>query len=189
VEGQYYNKSQNYLNNYNMNGQKAYNTLQGQQMALNDPAALENSWASGYQESPFAKQLQAQAQSSGMDAASSMGLQGSSPAINNVQTSSGNIMQADRQQYLNDLMQKYMASVGIGQNLYGTGAAAAGQLSSNAMTEGQNQAGLAYGAQNAPGSAFGSILGMLLGAKGGGGSDASQAGQFAGGAAAGAAAA
>jgi hypothetical protein len=75
-------------------------------------------------------------------------------------------MQNDRKQYLDDLMQKYMASIGIGQNLYGTGAAAAGQMGQNAMMQGQNSinnannlAGLKYGSVNAPGQMIGNLLG------------------------------
>jgi hypothetical protein len=89
----------------------------------------------------------------------SAGLLGSSAALNNVQTSASNIMQSDRQQYLDSLMQKYMASIGIGQNLYGVGATAGNQASSNALNQGQNQAGLTYGANAAPGAMFGKLAG------------------------------
>lgn len=157
---QYYGQAQGYLQPYAQNGQTAGGNLFGQQAALGDPAALENQWASGYSESPYAQQMTNKATQAGMNAASSMGLMGSSPAINNVQQSAGDIMQSDRQSYMNDLMQKYMGSVGINQGMYNTGAGAAGEMGQNAMNQGKNMAGAAYGAANAPGQMFGNLLGM-----------------------------
>lgn len=156
----YYNQGQGYLQPYNQQGQQQFQRLMDQAGALNDPAALQAKWASGYEMSPQAKQLQQKATTSGLDAASSMGLMGSSSALNNIQNSAGEIMQGDRQNYMNDLMQKYLASIGIGQNLYGTGANAAGAMSQNAMNQGQNMAAVKYGQQSAPGEMFGKLLGM-----------------------------
>lgn len=156
----YYGQAQGYLQPYNQNGQNAYGTLNAQQAALGDPAKLESQWASGYSESPYAQQMTNKATQSGMNAASSMGLMGSSPALANIQQSAGDIMQSDRQQYMNDLMQKYMQSVGINQGIYGQGANAAGMMSNNSMNMGKDMAGAAYGQANAPGQLFGSLLGM-----------------------------
>lgn len=159
----YYQDAQGNLQPYNQNGQDQYSRLMDQANQLNDPQALENKWASGYQESPYAQQMTDKATQSGMGAASSMGLMGSSPAISNIQQQAGNIMQSDRQQYMKDLMDKYMASVGIGTNMYNTGANAAGQMSNNSMSMGQGMAGAAYGQQNAPGENFGKAAGMVAG--------------------------
>jgi hypothetical protein len=156
---QYFQQAQGGLNPFIQNGMNAGNNLSEQEAALNDPAALQAKWAQGYSESPYAQQLTKQATSSGLNAASSMGLMGSSAALGNIQNSAGNIMQSDRQNYLNDLMQKYMASIGIGQNLYGVGAGAQSQQSQNAMNMGENMAGLQYGATNAPGDMFGKLAG------------------------------
>jgi hypothetical protein len=156
---QYYKTAQDSLQPYINNGATAGNRLNEQADELNDPAALQAKWAAGYSESPYAQQLTKQATASGQNAASSAGLLGSSAALNNVQTSASNIMQSDRQQYLDSLMQKYMASIGIGQNLYGVGATAGNQASSNALNQGQNQAGLTYGANAAPGAMFGKLAG------------------------------
>jgi hypothetical protein len=161
MEG-YYRDAQGNLQPYNQNGQDQYGRLNGQANALNDPTQLENQWANSYTESPYAKQMEAKATGVGMDQASAMGLMGSSAALNNVQQSAGDIMQSDRQQYMNDLMNKYMASVGIGENMYGVGANAANQQSKNAMDEGTAQGGAAYGAANAPGSQFGGLLGTII---------------------------
>ncbi len=155
----YYNQGQGYLDPYNQNGQNMFGKLMNQSNELGDPAALQAKWSQGYSESPYAQQLTNNATQAGMDAASSMGMMGSSPAIQNIQTSSGNIMQSDRQQYMNDLMDKYMKSVGINQGVYNTGAGAAGQMSQNAMSQGQGMASSKYNEANAPGNLFGNLLG------------------------------
>ena len=156
---QYYRDAQGRLQPYNQNGMDQFGRLTNQANALNDPVALENQWASQYSLSPEAKQDTANATSAGLGAASSMGLNGSSAAINNIQNSSSEIMNKDRQGFLDRAMQKYMASIGIGQNLYGYGAGAAGQQSTNAMKEGDTMAGLKYGETAAPGAMFGDLLG------------------------------
>lgn len=156
----YYRDAQGNLQPYSQHGLDQYGRLTGQADALNDPAELEAKWAKSYEMSPMARQAFANAKESGLDAASSMGLMGSSAAVNNIQNSAGNIMQNDRQQYMNDLMQKYMASIGLGNNLYGIGANTAGTMSNNAMNMGTGMAGAAYGRQNAPGEQFGKLLGM-----------------------------
>ena len=157
----YYKDAQGNLQPYNQNGQNQIGRLNNQAEALNNPGQLQNQWSQGYETSPQAKQLMDQAQSNGLDAASSMGLMGSSGALNNIQKQSTNIMQGDRQNYMNDLMQKYMASIGIGTNMYGTGANAAGAMSTNAMKQGENMGAAAYGEQNAPGDTFGKGLAFL----------------------------
>lgn len=155
----YYKDAQGNLQPYNQNGQDQYGRLNDQANQLNDPAALQNKWAAGYEESPYAKQMEGQAKEAGMGAASSMGLMGSSSAVNNIQQSSHDIMQSDRQQYMNDLMNKYTQSIGIGQNLYGQGQQAAGQMSQNSMNQGTAMGNIAYGQQNAPGQLFGRAVG------------------------------
>ncbi len=155
----YYRDAQGKLQPYNQQGLDQYGRLNTQAEALNDPAKLQDQWAAGYQESPYAQQMESHAKESGLGAASNMGLMGSSAALGNIQQSSHDIMQQDRQQYMNDMMQKYMASVGIGQNLYGTGAGAAGQMSQNSMGQGTNMGSATYGQTNAPGQTFGNIAG------------------------------
>ncbi len=70
-----------------------------------------------------------------------------------------NIQNADKQQYLQDLMDKYKSGIGIGENMYGTGANAANQFGQNAMNQGQNSAQMQYNQKNAQGNLFGNILG------------------------------
>ena len=140
-------------------GQEAGGDLMAMLKKFMNPGQLENEWSQGYETSPYAKQLQSQAQSGGMDAASAMGLGGSSAALNNIQQTSGNIMQGDRQNYMNDLMQKYMQAMGIGQNMYGTGAGMAGQGAQGAQQFGQDQSGLEYNKNAAQGNMFGNMVG------------------------------
>jgi len=133
--------------------------LTGAQGRLLDPSSLLAEWMGKYQTSPYAQKSMENAKEAGMGAASSMGLMGSSAALNNVQQSSSDIMNADRQQFLNDLMQKYMAGIGIGQNIYNTGAETAGNLGKQAMNYGGNAAEMAFGRRNAPGDFLKSLIG------------------------------
>src|SRR6185436_3930339 len=136
-----------------------------------------------YTESPTAKYTEGLAQEHGLDAASGLGLMGSNTALNAIQGGTSQIGLADRDNYLNSLMQKYLAGTGIAGNIFGTGASAANAMSQNAMNMGNNSAQMAFGAQNAPGDLFGKLLGTGIGfATGGIGGGA---GGAAGGAAAG----
>jgi hypothetical protein len=62
---------------------------------------------------------------------------------------------------MDDLMQKYMAGIGLGSNLYGTGASTANNLANQTIEHGNNQAGLEYGSKTAPGNLFGQIAGGI----------------------------
>ncbi len=163
-----YNQGQAYLDPYNQAGMGQIGKLTGAQDRLMDPAALQAEWAKGYQTSPYAQQLQEQAKSSGMDAASSQGLLGSSTATNAIQQGSSNIMNADRQNYMNDLMQKYMQGVGIGQDIFHQGGSAANQMSQNANAYGQNMAGMRFGEANAPMNQIMNMIKMYQASQGGG---------------------
>lgn len=164
----YYQQGQGYLNPYNQYGQSAYGNYSGAMNKLLDPAALEGDWIKSYSESPSAKNAEAMAQQHGLDAASSLGLMGSNTALNAIQSGTAQIGLDDRQNYLNDLMQKYLAGAGIAGNIFGTGANAAGSMANNAMNMGNNSAQMAYGAQNAPGQLFGQLLGTGIGFAAGG---------------------
>lgn len=159
----YFNQAQSGLQPYNQMGQQAGGNLQEMMQKFMNPGELQNEWSQGYETSPYAQQLMGQAKESGLDAASSMGLMGSSAALNNIQNQSGNIMQSDRQNYMNDLMQKYMQGMGIGQNMYNQGGNAANQMGQNAMNMGQNMGGLEYGKQGAGSDYLMRMLGGLGG--------------------------
>ena len=160
---QYYNEAQGNLQPYNQNGQNAFGGINQAMQNLLNPQTLQDQWSKGYQESDLAKQNEAMASQHGLDAASSMGLMASSPAIQAIQSGTSGIVAADRQKYLDDLMQKYMAGIGIGQNVYNTGANSANALSQNAMNMGQNSAEMAYGKENSGGNMFNSLIGTGAG--------------------------
>lgn len=164
----YYQQGQGYLNPYNQYGQSAYGNYSDAMKRLLDPAALQADWIKGYSESPAAKNAEAMAQEHGLDAASSLGLMGSNTALNAIQSGTTQIGLDDRQNYLNDLMQKYLAGAGIAGNIFGTGANAAGSMANNAMNMGNNSAQMAFGQQNAPGQLFGQLLGTGIGYMAGG---------------------
>lgn len=155
-------QAQGFENPYNQAGMNQIGQLQGAENALLNPTELQNKWAASYEMSPYAKQLQEQAKTSGMDAASSQGLLGSSAALSNIQQGASNIMNADRQNYMNDLMEKYKSGIGLGTSMYGTGAQMGGQMGNQAMQAGENRAQMAYGASNAPGEQMKSIINGLL---------------------------
>ena len=159
----YYREGQGYLNPYNQYGQNAYGNYSGAMNRLLDPASLQNEWVKGYSESPAAKNAEAMAQEHGLDAASGLGLMGSNTALNAIQTGTSQIGLNDRQNYLDNLMQKYLAGAGIAGNIYGTGAGAAGQMATNAMNMGQDAAQLGFGKQAAPGNSMMSMMGAAPG--------------------------
>lgn len=164
----YYDKAQTALQPYNQFGQDTYGTLSGAMKQLLNPADLEAQWTKGYAESPSAIQAEKMAQERGLNAASSLGLNGSNTALRALQGGTSQIGLGDRQNYLNDLMQKYMAGTGIAGNIFNTGASAATGMSNNAMNMGNNSAQMAYGEQAAPGALMGRLLGGGLGFLSGG---------------------
>lgn len=162
----YYNQSQGYLNPYNQNGQNQYGNLNDIIKNLMDPTELNKKWTESYTESPQAKQAEAMANEHGANAASSMGLMGSNTALQATQAGTTQIGLDDRQNYLDNLMQKYLAGANLAQGIYGTGANAAGQQSQNANNMGQNSAEMAYGKQNAGGNMLSGLIGTAAGVAG-----------------------
>lgn len=163
---QYYNQGQGFLQPYSQFGQNAYGDYSGAMKSLLDPAALQAQWSKSYSESPEAKYAMDMAQQHGLDAASGLGLMGSNTALNAIQGGTSQIGLQDRQNYLNDLMQKYLTGTGIAGNIFNMGGNTANSMSNNAMNMGQNSAQMAYNKQAAPGSIFGGLLGLGAGLAG-----------------------
>jgi len=163
-----WNEAKGFQQPYNQAGIDQLGRLNNAENSLLDPSKLLADWMSKYTESPYAKKSMENAKESGLDAASSMGLMGSSPALQNIQNSSSDIMNKDRQGFLQDLMQKYMAGIGVGQNIYNQGATTAGNMGNQAVGVGGNTADMAYGQGNAPGNflrdwlATGAKVGMSM---------------------------
>jgi hypothetical protein len=156
----YYNQAQGYLQPYNNNGQQQYGNLQEIINNFMHPEKLQDEWVKNYKESEAAKNTANMAQQQGLDAASSMGLIGSSPALQAIQGGTANVVAQDRQNYLNDLMQKYLSGAGLSQNIYGVGANTAGSQSTNAMNMGTNSANNTINRENAGGNLLGGLIGM-----------------------------
>ncbi len=162
----YYNQGQGQLQPYNQNGQDAYGKYSGAMDKLLNPTALQDEWSKNYQESDMAKQNEATASQHGLNAAQQMGLSGSTPALQAIQSGTSGIVAKDRQSYLDDLMKKYMSGIGIGQDIYGKGANAAGQMSQNDMNMGTNSAQNQFNQKNSQGDLFGKLLGVGAGVAG-----------------------
>jgi hypothetical protein len=156
----YYNEGKGYQQPYQQNGVNQGRVQTSLIDELTNPAALRDKWEKGYKESEAAKNMENMATQHGVNAASSMGLLGSNTALNAIQSGTSQIAAQDKENYLNDLMEKYKTGAGLSQNMYNTGAQTAGQMGQNANNVGQNAAGLTYGATNAGGDAFGRIAGM-----------------------------
>lgn len=159
----YFQQGQNYLSPYNKNGLEAYGKYSGAMDRLLNPMQLQDEWSKGYQESDLAKQNEAMATQHGLNAAQQLGLGGSQPALNAIQSGTSGIVARERQQYLDDLMKKYLAGIGIGQDIYSKGENSANSMSQNAMNMGQNEAQLEFNKNNAQGDLFGKLLGAGTG--------------------------
>lgn len=155
----YYTEGQGYIRPYQQHGLDEFPTLQEQLNKLMNPAGLQDEWMKNYIESEQAKRTKTLAQNQGLDAASSMGLLGSTPALGAIQEGTTNIGLQDRQNYLDALMQKYLQGINGAMGIYNTGANAGNQLANNALNTGNNQAQLKYGQTNAQGSMLGNLIG------------------------------
>ncbi len=157
-----YNEGKGFQQPYNQNGLNQTNILQEMIDKLSHPEKLQDEWSKGYTESGAAKDAENFATQHGVNAASSLGLGGSNTALNAIQSGTAQIGNQDKQQYLNDLMEKYKNGVGLAQGIYNTGASTATNMANNANQYGQNSAGLKFGETNAPGEKFGQISGGVL---------------------------
>jgi len=163
----YYNQAQGNLDPYSQHGKEQYGNMSDIIKNLMDPTALNKKWTESYTTSPQAIQAQNMAQEQGANAASAMGLMGSNTALAATQAGTTQLGLNDRQNYLNDMMDKYKNAAGLSQGIYNTGAGAAGGMASNAMNMGQNSAEMAYGKQNAGGNMLAGLIGQGIGAFGG----------------------
>ena len=168
VEERNFKQSQQIRHPYIQHGEDAYTGYNDMYQKLMHPEQLQSDWANSYEKSPYATNLQQEAMGQGMDAASASGLNGSSAAIANIQKGSTDIMQKDRQQYMNDMMQKYLSAMGIGSNLYGTGASMAANSANAQQQHGENQAQMTYGQNAAGGNSFMQFMPYIAAMFGGG---------------------
>lgn len=160
----YYQQGQEAISPYMQQGQAAYEPMNNAMMSLLDPTALQGQWIDSYEQSPWARDLINRSTSEGMNAASSMGLLGSSPALMAIQAGNAQISNADRNKYLDDITQKYMSGAQMAQSLYGSGQNAAMQFGQNAMNQGQQMGNMAYNQQAAPGNMLSNLINTGIGA-------------------------
>jgi hypothetical protein len=159
AEEQGWNQAQDYQRPYWQHGNDQYEPLNQARQKLMDPTHLQDEWGKSYEQSPYAKRMLEMNTGAGMDAASAMGLGGSSAAIQNIQQGAGDIVSKDRREYMDDMMKKYMAGIGLGENMYGTGAQTGANLGNQATQHGANMAGIKYGESAAPGALYGKFAG------------------------------
>jgi hypothetical protein len=163
-----FQEAKGYILPYQQHGLEQYGTLQGGINNLLNPESLMSRFTSGYETSPYAKQLLGLNRQSGLDEASKMGLMGSSAALGNIQQGAGNIVAADREKYLRMLMDQYLKGLGLSEDIYNTGAGAASSLMGGGMRQGENAANLRFGASASPGQLFQNLLRTGMQAFGGG---------------------
>ena len=159
----YYQQGQNYLQPYAQQGHEAYGHLNNAMQNLLSPSSLLDQFMNNYKESDAARFAKQRAMNSGLSAAQSMGLGGSSSALQGLQSQASEIGAMDEQRYLDRMINQYLQGAGLAQGIYGQGANAGSAMGQNAMNMGQNASQLAYGKQNAPGELFGSLLGTAAG--------------------------
>lgn len=158
----YYNEGKGYQQPYNENGITQGKTLTDAIQRLMNPGGLRDEWEKNYTTSDAAKNAINMAQNQGVDAASSLGLTGSSPALQAIQAGTAGIAAEDKQNYLKQMMDMYNKGVDTSSGVYQTGANAAGQMNTNANNMGVNSAGAKFGETNAPGAMFGQVGGTIL---------------------------
>ena len=166
----YYQQGQQQRQPFIDMGQQAGQSQMEQLQKLLHPEQLQDEWSKNYHESEYAKNLKAQNQTSGLDAASAMGELGSSSALANIQQGAGNIENKDRQQYMDDMMQKYMMASGIGQNMYNTGANMTTNQANATDQFGNNMAAIKFNQNQAGGNQFNQMMAAIAAAMSGGGS-------------------
>jgi len=160
---QWANKSQQALQPYQQAGQGGLadyqKWLQGQQ----DPSGFINNLMGGYQQSPYAQNLQQQSMNAGQNAASASGLTGSTPLMQQLQQNAGNIANQDQNQWLQNVL-GINTQYGQGQqNLMQGGQNAANALSNIYNQMGQNMGQAAYGKQAGNQQDFWNTIGGGLG--------------------------
>jgi hypothetical protein len=170
----YYNSSQGTRQPYIDRGERGGKSLEDMMNKLMNPGELQDEWSKNYKTSDYAKQLQEQSQTGGLDAASAMGLGGSSAALTNIQKGSNDIVSKDRQSYMDDMMKKYMAAMGIGGNLYGTGANAAENNARGQENQGEWTANNNFNKNQSGANMMQQILAMFGGSALGGGKGGAQ---------------
>lgn len=138
----YMDKSANELNPFSEAGQKGLGGLEDWLSGMKDPQEFINKIMGGYQESPYAKYLQQQAQRAGINAGSATGMVGSTPWAQQMQENAAGISSKDMQDWLGRVLglntqygagQQHLADMGYNAardkaNIFGQRAGDEGRL-------------------------------------------------------------
>lgn len=165
----YYPEAQGYLAPYNQYGHEAHGNLRTMIDELMNPTNLYDRLLEGYHQSDASKFAEERARQSGLNALSSMGMLGSTPAIQAMQMGTNQIAAEDERNFMKQMIDQYLQAAGIAQGIFGQGAQAGNQMAQNASNYGTNAAEMAFGRQNAPGEQMAGLLKAGLGSMGGGG--------------------
>lgn len=159
----YYHDANSRVQPYSQHGIDQYSNLNEMISKLMNPGALRDEWIKNYSESGAAKNAESIARESGLNAAESMHLLGSSPALNAIQSGTAQIGLNDRDNYLKNMIQNYLSAAGLSQGIYGQGQNAASEMGRNDMNMGGNSADMAYGRQTAGGNMMSGLIGGGVG--------------------------
>jgi hypothetical protein len=159
----YYQQAQGFQQPFISHGEEAYGGLSEAMRRLLNPADLYGEWSKGYELSPYAQDEAELVKQQGLDALSASGLLGSSAGARGIQKGTSQILLADRQRYLDDLMNKYLAGAGIANNLYNTGFGASTNASNFASNMGETSSMNAANRYSAPGRMLGNLIGTGVG--------------------------
>lgn len=155
----YYYNAMGLLHPLIAQGENAYNMLSPQLAKLLNPGQLQNEWIGQYETSPYALNEANIANERGANALQSTGLLGSTQGAKALTSASTDIVLRDRQKFLDDLMQKYVAGLNLTSGIYNTGAGARTNAASTAMNMGESSAANAANEYSAPGRLMGNLLG------------------------------
>jgi hypothetical protein len=100
----YFNSAVGYQNPFVQQGQEANTKYNSWLDSMQDPSKFINNLMGGYQESPWAKVLQQNANRAGTNEASASGLTGSTPFAQQLQQNATQISSADMQNWLSNVL-------------------------------------------------------------------------------------
>jgi hypothetical protein len=158
----YYGQSQDAQNPFYKAGIQGMGNFQDWLGGMKDTSAFINKLMGGYQQSPWAQNLQNQSMRAGTNAASAGGLTGSTPFAQQMQQNAGNIASQDQNQWLQNVLgvnNQYGAGQG---SLMQGGQHAADIMSGLAQMMGNNMGAGAYGQRAGQNQDMNSIFSGIL---------------------------
>jgi hypothetical protein len=159
----YFNKGIDYQNPFYQAGTGAIPKYQDWLNKMQNPGDFINKTMEGYQESPWAKNMQDYAQRAGTNAASANGMIGSTPFANQMQQNAAGISSQDMQNWLGQVL-GINSQYGQGQGNLMAGGQNAGNMISQMLGQlGRGKGQAAFGQEYGNQFDFGNMLGGLGG--------------------------